>query len=97
MGTYSKAPSVRIRINGWITAPELRVIDETGENLGVMPTAEALKRSQAIGLDLIEISPNANPPIAKIADYGKFLYTENKKQKAAKSKIHIVDIKNIQV
>jgi translation initiation factor IF-3 len=62
-----------------------------------VPIAEALRRAVENGLDLVEISPNAAPPITKIADYGKFLYAENKKQKAAKTKTHTVEIKSIQV
>ena len=87
----------RIRINHFIKAPELRVITESGENLGVITLVEALKQAQARNLDLIEISPTATPPVAKIMDYGKFQYAENKKQKVAKTKAHTVEIKNIQV
>lgn len=73
------------------------MIGSEGDNLGVMPLSEALKRSQDQGLDLIEISPNANPPIAKIADFGKYQYEENKKQKQAKAKSRVVEVKNIQI
>lgn len=62
-----------------------------------MPTQQALKLAQEAGLDLIEISPNAKPPIAKLMDYGKFQYAENKKLKAAKAKSKITETKNIQV
>ncbi|MES2436534.1 MAG: translation initiation factor IF-3 [Patescibacteria group bacterium] len=87
----------RTRINHQIQSPELRVIGEQGENLGVISTREALERANSAGLDLIEISPNAKPPIAKIMDYGKFQYAENKKQKAAKAKSKTTETKNIQV
>jgi translation initiation factor IF-3 len=70
---------------------------EDGTNLGVISFAEALDKAREAGLDLIEISPNAVPPVAKIMDYGKFQYAENKKQKVAKTKAHTVEIKNIQV
>lgn len=89
--------STYIRINNQITAPELRIILEDGENLGVLSLKEALARSREAGLDLIEISPKANPPVAKIMDYGKFQYTENKKLKSAKTRAHTVEVKNIQV
>lgn len=72
------------RTNNRITAPELRVIDEEGVNLGVLSLAEALKMAQERGEDLIEVSPNAAPPIAKIMEYGRFLYQEQKKAKGAK-------------
>ena len=75
--------NIRVRINNFIKAPELRVITEEGENLGVLQFADAMKEAQARSLDLIEISPNAVPPIAKIMDYGKFQYAENKKLKVA--------------
>jgi len=73
------------------------VIGPKGENLGILPLSDALKRSEEFGLDLIEISPNANPPIAKIADFGKHQYEENKKQKQAKVKSKSVEVKNIQI
>ena len=84
------------RINQRISAKELRVIGSQGENLGVLTLEEALKKTEALGLDLIEISPNANPPVAKIADFGKYLYEENKKSKLSK-KSHSVEVKSVQV
>jgi translation initiation factor IF-3 len=87
----------KIRVNREIRVPELRVIGPGGENLGVMATGEALKQAEIAKTDLIEISPNANPPIAKMMDYGKFLYTENKKQKANKAKSHVTELKEVQV
>src|SRR3990167_4341339 len=70
---------------------------EDGGNLGVISFKEALDKAREAGLDLIEISPNAAPPVAKIMDYGKFQYAENKKQKVARAKVHTVEVKNIQV
>lgn len=87
----------KIRINQFIRASELRVIGSEGENLGIMPTNDALAKARESGLDLVEISPNATPPIAKIVEFGKYLYQENKKQKAAKAKAHTTEVKNIQV
>ncbi len=87
----------RIRINHQIRASELRVIGPKGENIGVVPLQEALNKALEAGLDLIEISPNATPPVAKIMDYGKFQYAENKKQKVARAKVHTVEVKNIQI
>lgn len=87
----------RIRVNDYIRAEEVRVVTEDGENLGVLKTSEALKMAKSQELDLIEISPNAKPPIAKIADYGKFLYEQKKKQKVQKAKTHIVEVKVVQV
>ena len=89
--------NIRVRINHQIRVAELRVITDDGQNLGVLSTADALKKAQEMGLDLIEISPNAVPPVAKIMDYGKFQYTEKKKLKDSKSKIQNIEIKSIQV
>lgn len=91
MSTY------RARINHQIKAPELRVITEDGANLGVIPLSQAIREAQTRGLDLIEISPNAVPPVAKIQDYGKFQYDEKKKQKVAKAKTVTSELKNVQV
>ncbi len=85
------------KINHQIKAPELRIIGPEGENFGVMKLSDALNKAQELDFDLIEISPNANPPIGKIMDYGKYQYAENKKQKVAKSKTHSVEVKNVQV
>ncbi len=87
----------KTRINANIRARELRVIDETGSNRGVISLEEALNLAKTANLDLIEISPNTVPPIAKIADYGKFQYEQNKKQKEIKAKSKITEVKNIQV
>ncbi len=89
--------TVRTRINHQIRAPELRVIGPQGENFGVITLQEALQRATEAGFDLIEISPNAVPPVAKIMDYGKFQYSENKKQKLAKARTHTVEVKTIQI
>ncbi len=85
------------RINHQIKAPELRIIGPEGENLGVLSLSDALAKAGELGVDLIEISPNAAPPIAKLMDYGKYQYLENKKQKQAKSKAHTVEVKTLQI
>jgi translation initiation factor IF-3 len=85
------------RINHQIKASEIRVIGPEGENFGVLKLSEALAKAEELGFDLIEVSPNANPPIGKIMDYGKYQYAENKKQKIAKAKTHAVEVKTIQV
>jgi translation initiation factor IF-3 len=69
------------RRNGKIRAREVRVIDENKEQIGVLPLIEALRLAQSKGLDLIEIAPNATPPVCRIVDYGKFRYEEEKKDK----------------
>jgi translation initiation factor IF-3 len=89
--------STQVRINNQIRASELRVIGPAGENFGVITLAEALAKAKEADLDLIEISPSATPPIAKIMDFGKYQYAENKKQKVAKAKSHTVETKSIQI
>jgi translation initiation factor IF-3 len=87
----------RIRINHQIQSPEVRVITDDGQNLGVLPLREALAKAEEFGLDLIEISPNAQPPITKIMDFGKFQYIESKKQKASRAKSKTTETKTIQI
>lgn len=86
-----------VRINHAIKAKELRVIGANGENLGVLPVREAIKAAEDASLDLIEISPAAQPPVAKIMDYGKFRYEQKKKAKEVKAKSHVTETKGIQV
>ena len=87
----------RIRINNDIRAQELRVIDDEEGNLVVLSTAEALKLSEERGVDLIEISPDAVPPVAKIMDFGKFQYIQSRKAKEARAKVHTTETKSLQV
>jgi len=87
----------KTKINHQIRAKELRVITDTGEILGVLSLSEALKKAEELGLDLIEISPNAEPPVAKIMDYGKYQYQQSKKQKEAKARTHVTETKTLQV
>jgi translation initiation factor IF-3 len=76
----------RIRINEQIRSREVRVIGDGGANLGVMDPREALEQARAIGLDLVEVSPNANPPVAHIVDFGKYQYEQKKKKREANQK-----------
>jgi len=87
----------KIRINNQITAPELRVVTDDAQNLGVISLSEALRVAKEQGLDLIEISATAVPPVAKIMDFGKYQYLENKKQKVAKANAHVSELKMLQV
>ena len=73
------------------------MIGSDGGNLGVLTLSQALEQAHKAGLDLIEVSPNATPPVAKIMDYGKFQYDEKKKLRNAKAKSHSVEVKNVQV
>ena len=75
----------------------MRLISETGEQLGVMKTEDAIARAMDVGKDLIEVAPNAKPPVAKILNYGKLKYEEKKKAQASKKKQHVVKIKELRV
>jgi translation initiation factor IF-3 len=85
------------RFNEFISAPKVRVIDENGENLGVLLTAEAIEQAAAVGLDLVEVSPNADPPVAKFLDVGKFKYEAQKKANAARKSQRTQEIKEIKM
>ncbi|MBP6926026.1 MAG: translation initiation factor IF-3 [Candidatus Pacebacteria bacterium] len=88
---------MRERINNQIRATELRVIDHLDEKRGVMSTKDALALAQSLGLDLIEIAPQAVPPVAKIMEYGKFQYEQNKKQKKVRAGAKQTETKAIQI
>ena len=87
----------RLNINQEIRASELRVIGAQGENLGVLTLSAGLAAAKVAGLDLIEISPQAGPPVAKIADYGKFEYERGKKEKAVRAKAKTSETKEVQI
>ena len=85
------------RVNEEIRIPQVRLIDQDGEMQGVMSAREAMQRAFAVGLDLVEISPNADPPVCKILDFGKFKYEQQKKKNEAKKKQKVIEIKEIKV
>ncbi len=87
----------RLRLNDAIRAKEMRVVGPDGENFGIMSSDEALKKAQELGLDLIEVSGNASPPVARIADLGKYKYEMKKKAKEVKAKAHVTETKTTQV
>lgn len=84
-------------MNEKIRSREVRLIDENGENHGVVPTLTALKMAQTADLDLVIISPNQEPPVAKIMNYGKYKYDLEKKAKEAKKKQHTVELKEVKM
>jgi translation initiation factor IF-3 len=85
------------RFNEYIVSPKVRVIDENGENLGVMLTAEAMEQAAELGLDLVEVSPNADPPVAKFLDVGKYKYEAQKKANLARKSQKTQEIKEIKM
>jgi translation initiation factor IF-3 len=93
------APPVKTgpRYNQLISVPKVRVIDENGENLGVMYTREAIDQAAEVGLDLVEVSPNADPPVCKFLDVGKFRYEAQKKANLARKSQKTQEIKEIKM
>lgn len=85
------------RVNEEIRIPQVRLIDQDGEMQGVMSARDALMRAYQVGLDLVEISPNADPPVCKLLDFGKFKYEQQKKKNEAKKKQKVIEIKEIKV
>lgn len=85
------------RTNGDIRIPEVQLIDHEGANRGVVPTEEAMAIAEGAGLDLVEIVPNAKPPVCKILDYGKFRFLEQKKAAEARKRQKVVEIKEIKL
>ncbi|WP_095889803.1 translation initiation factor IF-3 [Clostridioides difficile] len=89
--------SKELAINEQIKDKEIRVLSPTGEQLGVMPTKEAQAMANSKNLDLVQISPNANPPVCKIMDYGKFRYEQARKEKEAKKKQKTIVVKEVRL
>ncbi len=85
------------RFNQMITSDKVRVIDETGENIGVMYTREAIEQAAGVGLDLVEVSPNADPPVCKFLDVGKFRYEAQKKANIARKSQKTQEVKEIKM
>jgi translation initiation factor IF-3 len=92
---FYSAPKETIRINEHIRTYEVRVIDADGKQLGVLTVPAALERSRERGLDLVEVSPTAQPPVCRIMDFGKYKYEISKKAKASKAKQHVIKVKEI--
>lgn len=86
-----------LRVNEAIKALKIRLIDETGENRGIVSLKEALRMAEDVGLDLIEISPQANPPVCKILDFGKYRYELQKRKSEAKKKQKIIETKELKL
>ncbi len=88
---------MRARINHEIDCKEVRLIDEEGQQVGVVPVREALAKAEAAGLDLVELSAAADPPVCRIMDFGKFRYEQSKKQQEAKKKQTVIEVKEIKL
>jgi translation initiation factor IF-3 len=100
VGKIKRAVSKRrdeVRINDRIRVPQVRLVDESGQMLGVMSTRDALEKAMERGYDLVMVSPNANPPVCRIMDYGKYKYEQSKKARKAKKKQHVVHVKEVKM
>ncbi|WP_058462897.1 translation initiation factor IF-3 [Legionella adelaidensis] len=95
MSASTKRESDRARINEQINVPEVRLIDVDGNQAGIMSTREALRAAEESGLDLVEISPTAKPPVCRIMDYGKYLFEISKKQAEARKKQKQIQVKEL--
>ena len=93
--TTIKQPEVRV--NERIRVPQVRVIGDDGQQIGVLPVREALLLAQSKGLDLVEVSPTARPPVCRVMDYGKFKYEQNRRARKAKKKQHQMQLKEIKM
>jgi translation initiation factor IF-3 len=82
-------------LNSQIRVPEVRLIGQSGEQIGILATDEARQKADEAGLDLVEISPNAQPPVCRLMDYGKFKYEDSKRKQAAKKKQKVITVKEI--
>ncbi len=93
----AKIDKKKFRVNERIRAPKVRVVNSDGKQLGIMSREEALRLAQDQGLDLVEVAPQADPPVCRIMDYGQFLYQQAKKAKEARKKQTVVEVKEIKV
>lgn len=94
-GSWNSGP--QFKVNGKIRAREVRVIGVDGQQLGVLPLADAIRQAQALGVDLVEIAATANPPVCRIVDFGKFRYEQAKKDKESKKHQHANKVKEVQL
>lgn len=94
-GSWNSGP--QFKVNGKIRAREVRVIGIDGQQLGVLPLSDAIRRAQALGVDLVEIAAAANPPVCRIVDFGKFRYEQSKKEKESKKHQHANKVKEVQL
>ena len=85
------------RVNFEINIPSVRLIDKNGEMVGIVPTRQAIAAAEEAGLDLVEISPNADPPVCKLLDYGKYKYEQQKKMNEARKKQKIIEVKEVKL
>jgi len=87
----------RVNVNQHIKAEVVRLIDQDGKQAGIVPTSEALAAAEEVGLDLVEVAPNSDPPVCRIMDYGKYKYQQSKKLQESKKKATIILVKEVKI
>ena len=88
---------IQTRVNERIRIREVRLIDEEGQQVGVIPTREALEMARQRGLDLVEVAPNAMPPVCRLMDYGKYRYEQSRKERESRKNQHVVELKEVRI
>ncbi|MER3438357.1 MAG: translation initiation factor IF-3 [Chloroflexota bacterium] len=88
---------IQTRVNERIRIREVRLIDEEGRQIGIVPTREALEMARQRGLDLVEVAPNAVPPVCRIMDYGKFRYDQSRKERESRRHQHVIELKEVRI
>ncbi len=97
LGRIAITRPVQIRVNERIRIREVRLIDEEGRQIGIVPTREALEMARQRGLDLVEVAPNAVPPVCRIMDYGKFRYDQSRKERESRRHQHVIELKEVRI
>lgn len=97
LGRQAISRPVQTRVNERIRVREVRVIDEDGEQIGVIPTRDALETARERGIDLVEVAPNAIPPVCRLMDYGRFRYEQSRKERDSRRNQHVVDLKELRI
>ena len=93
----SPSQSSKVRINEQIRVPQIRLIGASGEQIGIVPTKEGIRRAEEAGLDLVEVAPLAKPPVCRVLDFGKYLYSLEKKEKEARKKQKVIAVKEVKI
>ena len=94
---YTAIQKQRVRVNEQIRVPEVRLIGADGQQIGIMSIKEALAKATEANLDLVEVAPQANPPVCRVMDYGKFKYQQSKKQQEARRRQTVIQVKEVKV
>lgn len=97
LGRRTITRPVQTRVNERIRIREVRLIDEEGQQIGVIPTRDALEMARQRGLDLVEVAPNAMPPVCRLMDYGKFRYEQSRKERESRKNQHVVELKEVRI